>query len=222
MQMRRLISTTFRKFTIYKHRPNQRRTLSNHRTQQRDGSSKEFGPRRKAGNPLRPSRSTSGAARPHMFLKRSLPRHAVLNRRPSAQKDHGKTRCAIGAAPEEMWHWIWLLRLIGRCTSFYRHLNEGAERRAPGRQGLQCLDLLLWRRTFVVVGCSFCCFLEAVQPHMISPDDKRLGARPARPLQGWIALMTKKLGDLRRVALRREILACKFGGPPRPLLSTCP
>ena len=40
---------------------------------------------------------------------------------------------------------------------------------------------------------------------MISPDDKRLGARPARPQQGWIALMTKKLRDLRRVALRREI-----------------
>ena len=56
-------------------------------------------------------------------------------------------------------------------------------------------------------------------PTCVSPDDKRLGARPARPLQGWIALMTKKLGDLRRVALRRvrEILACKFGGPPRAL-----
>ena len=156
MQIRRLISTTFRKFTIYKHRPNQRRTLSNHRTQQRDGSSKEFGPRRKAGNPLRPSRSTSGAARPHMFLKRSLPRHAVLNRRPSAQKDHGKTRCAIGAAPEEMWHWIWLLRLIGRCTSFYRRLSEGAECRAPGRQGLQCLDLILWRLQLLLLprSCS--------------------------------------------------------------------
>ena len=38
------------------------------------------------------------------------------------------------------------------------------------------------RRTFVVVGCSFCCRLEAVQPSMISPDDKRLGARPARLL----------------------------------------
>ena len=34
------------------------------------------------------------------------------------------------------------------------------------------------RRTFVVVGRSFCCHLEAVQLHMISPDDKRLGARP--------------------------------------------
>ena len=105
--------------------------MSNHRTQQRDGSSKEIGPRRKAGNPLRPSRSTAGAARPHLFLKQSLPRHAVLNRRPSAQKDQGKTHCAIGAAPEEMWHWIWLLRLIGRCTSFYRRLSEGAECRAP-------------------------------------------------------------------------------------------
>jgi len=70
-----------------------------------------------------------------------------------------------------------------------------------------------------VVGCSFCCSLDAVQPHMISPDDKRLGARPARPLQGWIALMTKKLRDRRRVALRREILACKFRVSPRPLLS---
>jgi len=51
------------------------------------------------------------------------------------------------------------------------------------------LDLILGRRTFVVVGCSFCCRLEAVQPSMISPDDKRLGARPARLLQAWIALM---------------------------------
>ena len=61
-----------------------------------------------------------------------------------------------------------------------------------------------------------------LQLHMISSDDKRLGARPARPQQGWIALMTKKLGDLRPVALRREILACKFGVSPGPFFSTCP
>ena len=119
-----------------------------------------------------------------------------------------------------MWPWSRLLRLIGRWTSFYWHLSQGAECRAPGRQGLQCLDLILGRRTFVVVGRSFCCDLEAVQLHMISPDDKRLGARPARPQQGWIALMTKKLGDLRPVALRPEILACKFGVSPGPLFST--
>ena len=54
-----------------------------------------------------------------------------------------------------------------RVPNFYRRLSEGAECRAPGRQGLQCSDLLiLWRRTFVVVGCSFCCCLEAVQPHI--------------------------------------------------------
>ena len=90
----------------------------------------------------------------------------------------------------------------------------------PGRQGVQCSSFV--GGTFVVVGCSFCCSYEAVQPHMISPDDKRLGARPARPQQGWIALMTKKLRDLRRVALRSEILACKFGASSGPLFSTCP
>jgi len=48
----------------------------------------------------KPTAATAGAARPHMVLPQSPPRHAVLNPRPGAQLDHGKTRCAIGAAPE--------------------------------------------------------------------------------------------------------------------------
>ena len=91
-----------------------------------------------AGSPLRPSRSTAGAARPHLILPQSRPPHAVLNRHPSAQKDHGKTRCAIGAAPQEMWHWSRLSRLIGRCTSLFGRLSEGAERRGRGRGDKVC------------------------------------------------------------------------------------
>ena len=156
-----------------------------------------------------------------MVLPQSPQRHAVLNPRPGARLTMGRHAAPLAQRQRDV-----ALELAVASDRALDKLLLAFEPRcqvpSAGATRFAVLGPHPRRRTFVVVGCSFCCRLEAVQLHMISPDDKRLGARPARPQQGWIALMTKKLGDLRPVALRREILACKFGVSPGPLFSTCP